>query len=686
MVRKLYMKMSLDNIKRNKEITLPYMIAMAVLFFMFDLVLAVAFNKGTEGMPGGDAVRTLFTVGTVVLLFIAIAFAVYLNNFVIKKRIKEYGMYNILGLEKKHVIMIMLLENTIIYVLSFVIGTVLALSLSKIIFMLFLKICHTSENSRFIFSIYPYRKSAELFIITYIVISIKNIITVIRFNSIELLKTDKKGDKTSVFEYIIALAGIVIMAISYYVANRVDNETDATVYFMFCALGVIIATYMIFPAGSHILLRRLKNNKKFYYRPTNFISTGSLMYRMRQNAIGLASICILSTMVVVTGAYSFSLFFSAEANSKILRPDDIAYTMSEGDNVMLTKDLVYDIAKKNNVTIDDYRRYNYRVYAGELNDGEFTRYSGDESAYTKVILIELADYEELTGQNIILDKNQILLFTSDEYKEDTLSINNAKYTIVNADKNNILTSHKYSKEKQRIYIVAREDDIYEIRKEYYKMCYVSYDWNSYGDNDVNSTGADNEEMSVEDELNALLEDDEAKYTKVIINCSGDDKDRYNYAKELKENYEYKAPNYSFVAYELYLEENYAIFGGTVFLGIFCIIIFLTITILIIYFKQVNEGYEDRERFVILQKVGMDKQMVVKTINRQIMIVFFAPLIVSIIHVFAALKSLRLMIMYFQTMNMSLIYGCIIGMLIIFVAVYFIVYKITSKVYYGIVKF
>lgn len=136
MVRKLYMKMSLDNIKRNKEITLPYMIAMAVLFFMFDLVLAVAFNKGTEGMPGGDAVRTLFTVGTVVLLFIAIAFAVYLNNFVIKKRIKEYGMYNILGLEKKHVIMIMLLENTIIYVLSFVIGTVLALSLSKIIFML----------------------------------------------------------------------------------------------------------------------------------------------------------------------------------------------------------------------------------------------------------------------------------------------------------------------------------------------------------------------------------------------------------------------------------------------------------------------------------------------------------------------------------------------------------------------
>jgi putative ABC transport system permease protein len=661
-----YFNLAFNNIKRNQKKFIPYFITATIMISVYFMVLLIIYTPGLEGVPENGILKMLFMIGLSVLsVFIAI-FMLYINSFLIKQRKKEMGLYGILGLEKRHVGHLMLWENLIINGSALLLGMISGCVFGWLIFMLLMKSINFSLNSYFAIPLQAFIITFIFFAVLFFVISLINLFQVRIANPIDLLKSDHQGEKKTRFLIPITLFGAAALGYAYYIALTVKNPLQAINQFFFAVLLVILASYALFTSGSIFLLKLLKKNKKYYYRSENFISIGGMLHRMKQNASGLASICILSSMVLVTVSTCIALYLGQEDSLKSRSMDDIKIQVAEEttDQQFKQLDEMFQIAaEQNDVKIESEYRYfscegslvfqNNRFIIPEPSFDYFEETYEDS---VSVNYMTVSDFNRVSDRQEKLEDNQIILLTSaGEYegiKEFTVGDGNSQITYEIADRytDTVFTNGKHRKAKQEIFLVVKDREV------------------------------------VRQMIERLNPNDRGNLTwKIIMNISGSQLNGYHFGNDIYDNYGDIATPYGIDNIYSNRYANYSIYGGLLFMGAFFTILFLCATVLIIYFKQVSEGYDDKDRFEMLQKVGMDDREVKRTINKQILTVFFLPLAGALLHVAMASRMLMKMLEIFWLYNDRLTMLCIIGSCAVFTIVYVFVYRLTAKTYLRIVK-
>ena len=565
-----YFKLALSNVRRNKITYLPYLVATAVMSGVFLLIAGLLFSKGLTNTPSGDTAKAVFAFGLVVYALFTFAFMLYINNFLIKRRKKEFGLYGILGLDKRHVGRVLLWENTFVFGGGLLCGMAIAMVFGRLLFLILMKMIHSIPGSSFSISPSAFGLMLALFFLVFLVTSVSNIIRVHTASPIALLSSEKSGEKDKKGLLPLAILGAILLGGAYYFAWTTEIPGLALGIFFPLAIAVIIGTYLLFLCGSIVVLKLLRMKKSLYYQADHFVTISGMFHRMRQNARGLATICILSTMLVVTVSGTLSLYLGGEQMTRSMYPFDA------------------------------------QVYV-------------PESATPQ----QLADYDATL--NKIAAENNVTL---------------------SADKSKLVTKLPEGEEYRRNNFVWKESKFVEV------PTLIFYD-GSYR-MDISGTTE-----------NCIA----------FVHAVRD-----QYSKSFSET-----PNLIVSDFYTAMEQGYGFYGGLLFLGAFFAVLFLAVAVLILYFKQVTEGYEDKERFEILQKVGMDDQQVKKTINSQVLWVFFLPLAATTLHMLFASKIMAWMLRLFMLYDWGLVLTCIGGTLLAFTLLYFIIYRVTARTYYRIVR-
>jgi putative ABC transport system permease protein len=662
--KNFFFQMALNNIKRDKRMYLPFGIASTAFVSIYFMVITIMKSKGIADIPAGRNLQDLFRIGMVIMNVMTIIFMLYINSFLIKRRKKEFGLYGILGLEKRHVGNVILWENFIVSMVSMVLGILCGIIFGKLIFLIIFYTLKVSVHSRFLLPPEAFAYTVILFLGIFIVTSLFNLLQVSLANPIDLLKGDHMGEKKVRFILAKTFLGTALLGWAYYSASTVNSVLTALIQFMLAVLAVIAATFLLFEAGSLFILTVLKSRKKIFYKANNFIAISGLFHRMKQNAAGLASICILATMVLVTVSTSTALYLGQEDILKHLNPNDMEIKMNgeiTSDQEKQLKELITGLAEKNKATISKEFGYDYintslllkggtflPVKSQEINSGtpEIMEYMRD------IYVITLKEYNEICGREETLQKNEILVLTGHEIKKEHInSVIAGEYKVKALVPDTELIAGKNGEVDSTYFFVTadKEDGI---------------------------------------KLLGLIDPDRKQYKSnrnKTLNLDGNKSNLTVFAKELRVK-SLKIKNViHFNSIYTAREEGYGLYGGLLFLGIFFTILFLVATVLIIYFKQVSEGYDDKERFLILQKVGMDDLEVKRTINKQILIVFFLPLFGALLHVTMARHMIMKLLQAFYLFNNNLTTLCMAVTCLIFILAYIFVYGITAKTYYKIVK-
>ncbi|WKY44134.1 ABC transporter permease [Eubacteriaceae bacterium ES2] len=653
-----YLKLAVNNIRKNVDTYIPYILAAMGSMVAFYMMIAFNGNKGLDQMPGSDSLKSIFFLGTIIIGIFSVIFLFYTNSFLIKRRKKELGLYSVLGLGKKHVAFVLMTETIIVALISIVAGLLTGLLLGKVLFLILLKLLNFTTPLAFYISKEGVILTAAFFSLIFLLTLLYNLFQVRLANPIELLQGSNVGEKEPKASWLLTLIGLLSLAGGYILALTVESPIEAIGTFFVAVVLVIIGTYCLFTSGSIVFLKKLKKNKKYYYQPRNFISVSGMIYRMKQNAVGLASICILSTMVLVTISTTVALYSGQESIMKNMFPFDvmIASDANQEDRDIINEAIDEQLGQ-NNVVIDSEKSFDYAELTA-FRDGE--NYSPDEirqqvnstdyyKSVTDLVILSVADYNRINNSNYQLDNNQVLVFSQkDDYPEQRMVFGD---TVLQVKEN--LTSFPIA-EKQAsspgdsyFLIVGDEMVMTQI---FYQM--TGQEMLSYG---------------------------------VFFNITGSEESRLVFANGLYATLEQSTSLFSVNSADRYREEWYSIFGGFLFLGIFMGSLFLMATVLIIYFKQLSEGYEDRNRFEIMQNVGLDQYEVKKTINKQILIVFFLPLLTAVVHTLFAFPVLVKMLQAFRLDDWQLFLACMAVTMIAFAIIYAFVYKMTAKVYYRLVK-
>ncbi|QHQ62412.1 FtsX-like permease family protein [Anaerocolumna sedimenticola] len=667
MGKSFFLRLALTNIQRDKKMYLPFVIASTAFVSIYFMVVTIMYSKGIADVPAGKNLQDMFSIGMVIMNVITVIFMFYINSFLIKRRKKEFGLYGILGLEKRHVGRIIIWENFIISGASIFMGILFGCIFSKLIFMIIFYTLRVSPNSRFQLPAEAFELTIILFLGIFLFTSLFNLLQIRMANPIDLIKGDRMGEKKVHFIFLKTLSGAVLLGWAYYSALTVNNAFTALTQFLLAVLAVIAASFLLFEAGSLFFLNILKGKKKVYYKSNNFIAIAGLFHRMKQNAAGLASICILSTMVLVTVSTCTALFLGQEDMLTRLNPNDMQIEMSEAvseGQIKQLDTLISSLVNKHDITITDQFGYNFYRDDLLLKDGALkvpgpeAYESGASMAEITLYLrevdyITLEDYNKICSTKETLSPNEILLLTNhaDNNMASEITSLSGDFKIKSIILDSKFIQGKNSEEDSKLFIVAAD------KKEGLNLMQL---------------------------LNPNLR--EIYLNRIhIINITGKNNNLNLFSKEVQDK-SLKIENVAhFKSIFTDREEGYGLYGGLLFLGIFFTILFLVATVLIIYFKQISEGYEDKERFIILQKVGMDDFEVKRTINKQILIVFFLPLLGALLHVSMAEHMITKLLEAFHLFNNTLTAWCIFITCIVFMAAYILVYRLTAKTYYKIVK-
>lgn len=659
--KSFYRKLAVTNLKKNRNAYIPYILAGMGMVFTYVLFSLISESDGITNVIGASTLQVMFQMGAVVISIFSVIFIFYANGFLMKRRKKEIALYGILGLERKHVCLVMLYESLISGLISIIGGIVLGLIFGKMFFMFLMKMTRIAEGSKLIINSSVFIKTFLFFMAVYLVTLLWNQLQVRLSKPIELLKGEEIGQKEKRSTPILAIIGLGLLVAGYYLALKVVNPLAAINKFFIAVLLVIVGTYYTFRAGSIVILKLLKKNKRYYYKTNNFITVSGMIHRMKQNATGLANICILSTMVLVTLSTTIALFVGQEKIIAERNPTDYSLGMEDGtvDSIQL-KDAIYEVAQKHNVTIKDYTDIRFKGAVASYNDDtlkgvDTAEILESDFKYYTAILIPLEEYNKKTGKSVILEDNEVLMsFAKNKSVSENIIVLDESFSVKGAC-NDIDINISYD--------VSAYDTIYMVLNDGQRIVDIVKQL-SQGFNTSSN--------------------DEMEYN-VFFNAEGEIDDRIACANEIKEvTYKIAAGRY-FTNIDLDREDGYKVYGGLVFLGFFLGVIFLLAMVMIIYFKQISEGFEDRKRYEILNKVGLDKKDVKKTINKQIIQVFFLPLLGAIIHVAFAFKMISKLLLMFALTDTTLIFFCTLVTIVIFAIIYIFVFKITAKAYYRIVN-
>jgi len=651
-----YAKLALSNMNKNRKTYIPYLLTCIGTIAMFYILHHIAVNEGLSRMSGGNSLRAILFFGSIIIGVFSFIFLFYTNSFLIKRRKKEFGLFNILGMEKKHISKIMLWESIYSAIISLSIGLISGIILSKLMFLLLEKLLKFQVPFQYFISVQSLWITTILFIGIFTVSLLNNLRHIHLTKPIELLKGSQVGEKEPKTKWVLVLIGIITLSIGYYIALVTESPLAALNKFFIAVLLVIIGTYSLFTAGTIAFLKLLRKNKTLYYKTKNFINVSGMIYRMKQNAVGLANICILSTAVLVTLSTTVSLYIGMEDLLKNRYPkeisvnaDNITYEQMQSIQEMITEN-----AKEHNVTMKDITYYRYVTFPVETDNQTFaTKDTESFSDLSLMTLIPLSDYNEMENRNVTLNDHEVLLYQfRGEDVEKTLNLDGKTFTIKEQLEDLTVDGMMAAITADSYFIVVKDEktalDLYPAKilndsDTTNLSLYFGFNTEGEAKNDITLTNA----------LTKGLTD---------LGISG-------YAEGAEHS----------------RESFFSLYGGLFFIGIFIGALFIMATVLIIYYKQISEGYDDKERFEIMQKVGLSKLEIKNSIKSQVLMVFFLPLLTAVVHIAFAFKVITKLLALFNMTNVGLFTICTAATILVFALFYAMVYVLTAREYYKIVS-
>ena len=668
----IFSKLAIQNIHNNKSTYIPYMIT---CIFCIAMIYMMEFLRDCptldQAVLHSAEVRMIISTGEVVVVIFCVIFLIYSNSFLMKRRQKEIGLYNILGLERNHIGIVLFLETILTTILSLAGGIAFGILASKLALLLLLRLLHIPAVLGFYISVKGILVCLAMFGGIFLLILLLNLRRIHLSRPIELLRGNNTGEREPKAKWLMALLGFICLGIGYYLAITTESPISAISIFLLAVILVMAGTYLLFTAGSIVILKFLRRRKSFYYKTGNFISISGMLHRMKQNAIGLASICILSTGVLLMISMTVSIYFGMNdiMINRYPYDTDISITGVSEEECQTAIETFEKAISDNKFPVDKKAEEIYLTIISHIDHGQIQIAEpstlSDSASVLTLSLVPQSEYAKLTGTDPSLQDGEILAWASNTTeKSDTLTVNDSVFSVKKWLKVSPLTCGRDIVYGNAVFVVTDSDfeKFDEMRTEMYK------------DTSAAPAGQD---LTVH----------------LGLNITGSDKTKIAYGtpvldaiKALQDNGQLSDNSWitSGIRAQEY-DSYYADNGSLLFIGIFLGSLFLLGTAMIIYYKQISEGYEDQNRFEIMQKVGLSHREVKGSIRRQILMVFFLPLLMAMLHISMAFPLIRRMLLLFGMANVKLFIGCTAGTVLIFALVYGLIYLMTARSYYHIVE-
>lgn len=667
----IFSKLAVQNIRNNKSTYIPYMIT---CIFCIAMIYMMEFLRDCptldQAVRHAAEVRMILSTGEVVVVIFCVIFLIYSNSFLMKRRQKEIGLYNILGLERNHIGIVLLLETIFTTILSLTGGIAIGILASKLSLLLLLRLLHIPAVLGFYISTKGIITCLLMFGAIFLLILLLNLRRIHLSRPVELLRGNNTGEKEPAAKWLMALIGFICLGAGYYLAVTTESPIKAITIFLLAVILVMAGTYLLFTAGSIVILKFLRRRKSFYYRTGNFISISGMLYRMKQNAIGLASICILSTGVLLMISMTVSIYFGMNDIMLNRYPYDVdmSVTSISEDECQTAIEAFEKAIADNKVPVEKSVEEIYLdIVCSKNGDQILIKPANTIRNSDSVLVLSLlnqAEYERLTGISANLNDGEIFAWYPSAVQKDSVTVDETEFTVKKWLDKNPLTCGEDAVSDNAVLVVTDEDfkKFDEMRTEMYKG--------------VSSAPA-GEDLTLH----------------LGLDITGSETDKIDFGtpvmevvKDLKKNGGLSENSWitSGIRQQEY-ESYYADNGSLLFIGILLGSLFLMGTAMIIYYKQISEGYEDQKRFEIMQKVGLSRREVRSSVRRQILMVFFLPLLMAMLHITMAFPMIRRMLLLFGMTNTKLFIGCTAGTVLIFAVVYGLIYLMTARSYYHIVE-
>ena len=667
----IFSRLAKQNIRNNKSTYIPYMIT---CIFCIAMIYMMEFLRDCptldQAVRQADEVRMIVFTGEIVVEIFCIIFLIYSNSFLMKRRQKEIGLYNILGLERNHIGIVMFLETIITSIGSLAGGIAAGIIGSKLALLLLLKLLHIPSVLGFYISVKGIFTCLFMFGIIFLMILFLNLAKIHLSRPVELLRGNNTGEKEPAAKWLMALIGFICLGAGYYLAVTTESPIKAITIFLLAVILVMSGTFLLFTAGSIVILKFLRRRKSFYYRTGNFISISGMLYRMKQNAIGLASICILSTGVLLMISMTVSIYFGMNDIMLNRYPYDVdmSVTSISEDECQTAIEAFEKAIADNKVPVEKSVEEIYLDIVCSKNGDQIlikpANTIRNSDSVLVLSLLDQAEYERLTGISANLNDGEIFAWYPSAVQKDSVTVDETEFTVKKWLDKNPLTCGEDAVSDNAVLVVTDEDfkKFDEMRTEMYKG--------------VSSAPA-GEDLTLH----------------LGLDITGSETDKIDFGtsvmevvKDLKKNGGLSENSWitSGIRQQEY-ESYYADNGSLLFIGILLGSLFLMGTAMIIYYKQISEGYEDQKRFEIMQKVGLSRREVRSSVRRQILMVFFLPLLMAMLHITMAFPMIRRMLLLFGMTNTKLFIGCTAGTVLIFAVAYGLIYLMTARSYYHIVE-
>ena len=651
-----YWKLAFTNLKGNRRVYLPYLLSSVGIIMMFYSINALGQGIDQGALYGGTTVASMMGLGVFVIGLFAVLFLFYTNSFIIKRRKKELGLYNILGMEKRHIAHILFRETLLIAVCSLALGLGLGIVFSRVLFWLLGLLLGTNLAVAFVIPVSAITSTLGLFGLIFLLTLCYNLLQVKLSKPIELLHGGETGEREPKAHWFLAVLGALLLGTGYTMAVTIQDPLSALVFFFVAVILVILGTYLLFITGITAMLKLLKKNKRFYYKTNHFTALSGMLFRMKQNAAGLASICVLFTALLVTVSTTFSLYTSMDGLLRARYPRNVLVSVCDANQE--AKDMVRSAVNQKSQELglaleNVVDREGWNITTARVGNTLHTQEVSLETCAVVNIFTQ-SEFARFSGQQVDLAENQVLLFDPANTFPggDTLNIDDKTYEIVPSD-----------------YVMPEASTLAQI----YEMYYLVVRDETVVENILAPSGSDTFPIYSYD-----------------FDVAGGDPEDIAALREALGTVDFSGPG---VEYEALLFEDSAtsrqsfmeLYGGLFFLGLFLGVLFLLGTALIIYYKQVSEGYDDARRFNIMQKVGMSHKEVKQSIHSQILLVFFLPLVMAVLHLAFAFPMLEKILLVMGLANTQLILLSTLGCVAVFALAYLIIYALTARTYYNIVE-
>ena len=667
MSRFFYARLAVGNLKKNASLYLPYVLAAVGIGAMYYIMGAITRDEGIKEMRGSNELLMILGLGCGVIAIFTVIFLFYTNSFLMKRRKREFGLYNILGMEKRHIGKMMFWEILIVALVSIGGGLIVGIVLNKLVVLALMRLLEFDVPFGFSISKGAAISDVILFACIFAATLVYNLFQVQKASPIELLRSSSQGEREPKTRWILAVLGVLALGVGYGIAIVVESPIDVLLLFFLAVLLVMAGTYCLFTAGSIAILKLLRRNKNYYYKTSHFTSVSGMIYRMKQNAVGLSNICILSTMVLVMIAGTFSLYMGKDVSLRSRYPKEImvsGHGMTENGKLLM-QECAKQAAEDVGASVEDLTCLTSLSFAG-YKEGEEVHIVGYQEGRPvpegEIVMLEWMtqeEYRRFGGDAAELAEDEILVYTSHGDRGDSqYRLGGQTFRVREYLSELNLDDMQMEIVYDLYFIVVKDESVLQKIDNLQKSVYGERASSPETVVAFDIAEGEEQEIACRERISQLLEE-----------RNPEDKEGAARAESRAER----------------KNDDMAIFGGFLFLGIFLGFVFLMATTMIIYYKQVSEGYEDKARFEIMQKVGMSKKEVRASIRSQIIKVFFLPLAMACIHLAAAFPMMNRLLLLFGMADVKLFAACTAVTVGIFAVIYAVVYSITAKTYYKIVN-